>query len=366
MAGLIGDEGHELTHPLLEDELIGAPDCVEPHPDDDEDGLGLDGTEFYEWDALRWALCQLLAMLTCGLSLLIFRWCPVFALRCTHRRCSPSKATTVLSEGTDGQSLVLPILPQQTIDTLEKSSSAPGTRPSAAPVPAVEDPFSPYEPGGAHLIDVPRRFSFRHALYFQTKLGRFTAVKYRDAVPFRALVQASTSGLADAEVRRRRAFFSENLARVPVKPPPLSLLARPLSLSLAPPPPPSLFLPVFLFLSLSPSLLVSFAQRMRRLLAPSSPRSPQTLLSVSPSPCGARQVKSHLELLLDEILHPFYIFQALPPAPDPSVPPPFPLLTRPPPPGVVCLRMVPGALHPLCHRHRAHLGAPPPPPPPSY
>ena len=133
MAGLIGDEGHELTHPLLEDELIGAPDCVEPHPDDDEDGLGLDGTEFYEWDALRWALCQLLAMLTCGLSLLIFRWCPVFALRCTHRRCSPSKATTVLSEGTDGQSLVLPILPQQTIDTLEKSSSAPGTRPSAAP-----------------------------------------------------------------------------------------------------------------------------------------------------------------------------------------------------------------------------------------
>ncbi|KAJ1482098.1 hypothetical protein T484DRAFT_1805216 [Baffinella frigidus] len=169
MPGYVWEKNLELTQPLLDDAMDGAPECVVRHPDDDEDGLGLAKTEYYQWDPLRWALSQLLAIFTLGISLLVFRWCPVWALTCTHRRSTPARATCVLAEGTDGISIVVPILPVLEVDAPEGDAPAPGELPSAPPVPAMTAAFSPYEKRGANRVEIPRRFEFRHMLYFETR-----------------------------------------------------------------------------------------------------------------------------------------------------------------------------------------------------
>jgi len=212
MPGHAWEKSLELEQPLLDDAMDGAPECVVRHPDDDEDGLGLGKTEYYQWDLLRWGVSQLLAIFTCGISLLIFRWCPVWALKCTHRRSPPSRATCVLAEGTDGIALVIPILPVFEVDAPEGDAPTPGeppwrhprgksmvslvnthtnaTRigwhlweidlrfapglppgelPSAPPVSAMNVPFSFYEKRGANRVEIPRRFEFRHMLYFETR-----------------------------------------------------------------------------------------------------------------------------------------------------------------------------------------------------
>ena len=156
----------ELEQPLLDDAVDGAPECVVRHPDDDEDGLGLGKTEYYRWDLLRWGISQLLAIFTCGISLLVFRWCPVWALVCTHRRSSASRATCVLAEGTDGIATVIPIKPVLEVDAPEGDAPAPGELPSAPPVAAVN---AFYEKRGANRVEIPRRFEFRHMLYFETR-----------------------------------------------------------------------------------------------------------------------------------------------------------------------------------------------------
>lgn len=42
--------------------------------------------EYYQWDCFRYWCSMLGAIMTCGFLLLVFRWSPIWALQCTHRK----------------------------------------------------------------------------------------------------------------------------------------------------------------------------------------------------------------------------------------------------------------------------------------
>ena len=188
--------------PLLSSHRL--PEYVED-ADDDEDGLGIRSVEYYERDAVRYIVCMLAAACTCGLVLLVMRWSPVLALKCTHRRAARRAAAKVLVHSTDGL--------QTVVDMCAQCSAA-------------------------HDLDLllPRSFTFRNVRYFEREAeDRFAPLAYKAHQTYSSLLSSSKRGLSATELGLRRALFGANLAEV--------------------------------------------------------------------------AIKSHLQLLLDEVLHPFYIFQ---------------------------------------------------------
>jgi len=186
---------------LLDSQCL--PDCVQD-ADDDQDGLGIRSLEYYQWDAARYCLSMLGSMVTCGLLLLVFRWVPVLALQCTHRRVHRAAATKVLVHSTDGQCTVVAI--RATPAAMGGGGWRGGGREGRDTIP-----------GGSDTI-LPRCFYFRSLRYFEREVqDSFAPMAYKAAQPYSSLLRASRLGMSLPEVHIRRSLFGENLAEVPVK-----------------------------------------------------------------------------------------------------------------------------------------------------
>jgi len=162
-------------------QCLELPSIFRGELEQDDDGMAIQGVEFYGRDCAWSAAVYTAYLCSGGLLALLGRWLPHHSLKLTHSRCDASSADRVLVLGSDGQ---------RTVAELVRSG----------------------EPS------VPPFFDYRHVRHYLCRDDVPAPAVYQSRQSVASLHAHALRGLGDEEVETRQRLVGCNLVKVPVKP----------------------------------------------------------------------------------------------------------------------------------------------------